>query len=212
MSESKPVYEVIRNRLWDELVHLHDVWDQYLSLYGHGPERVQLLNESARSFFAGLQRMMIREAMLCISRLTDPAQPGGGKNNLVLAVLLDDPKLDSSPKLKAKLSKELNRAKSGAAPIRKHRNRYIAHLDHATAIGAPDDPLPSVTRAAVEKVIQQMEAFYHRHSSELYDSDRVFELSSLGGTSSLIKALERARQWRKHENTELKREYGIEAD
>ena len=204
-------FDTARNRLWDELVHLHDTWEQYRKLYGHSEDRVKLLNSSARSFFALLQRLMVRDVILGISRLTDPPK-SKGKSNLVLSVLLEDPRLTDRPELKAELASGINEAKRLAQPVREHRNRYIAHLDHATAIGAPDDPLPPIPGSSVDELITRMESVYHRYRGELDATDSSFELSTLGGFDSLLRVLEDAERWREHDTVERRRRYGLDSD
>jgi len=203
-------FEETRKRLWDELVHLHHVWSQYLVLYGHSRERVQLLNQTARSFFASLQRLMIREVLLCISRLTDPLK-SRDRDNLVLLRLLEDPELQAHQELRASLQAEIAAIRVHAMPIRKHRNRYIAHLDHATAIGADDDPLPPLPREIMDKAIERMGAAYHRYAREVYQTDVSFEVAALGDAESLTAALERGQKWRGHEIAEMRRQFGIQA-
>jgi len=204
-------FDTARNRLWSELVHLHDTWEQYRKLYGHSEDRVKLLNTSARSFFALLQRLLIRDVILSISRLTDPPK-SKGKSNLVLSLLLEDPRLSDRPDLKEELTSGINEAKQLSQPVREHRNRYIAHLDHATAIGAPDDPLPSIPGASVDELITRMETLYHRYRSELDATDSSFELSTLGGFDTLLRVLEDAERWRQHEIVERRQHYGVRPD
>ena len=203
--------DTARNRLWDEVVHLHDVWEQYRKLYGHSEGRVRLLNASARGFFARLQQFMVRDVLLSISRLTDPPR-SRGKPNLVLSVLLEDPRLANRPDLTEELTAEINEAKRLAQPIRQHRNRYIAHLDHATAIGAPDDPLPPVPGSSIDDLIARIETVCHRYRSELDGVDSSFELSTLGGFDALVRVLEDAERWRQHEGAERRRRHGLGPD
>src|SRR6266545_2453164 len=149
MSQEQLTFDIARKRLWDELVNLHHAWEQYLKLYAHSEDRVKLLNASVRSFFAGLQRLLIRDVILSVSRLTDPPH-SRGKANLVLSTMLDDPRLADRPQLKNQLESEISEVRKMAGPVRKHRNTYVAHLDHATAVGTSVDPLPGVTRGLVD--------------------------------------------------------------
>lgn len=204
-------FNEIRKRIWDELVHLHHGWQEYNALYGNSPERVQLLNRSARSFFGRLQRMMVRDVLLTISRLTDPAR-SAGRDNLVLLRLLEDPKLRCQSALKTFLEQEIESIRRDATSIHKHRNRYIAHLDHPTAIGASDDPLPPLTGEAITTLIGRMGAAYHRYASALYKTDVSFELDGLCSVGLLVAALERSEMWRQHELAESRRQFGIRPD
>ena len=79
-----------RTRIWNEIVSLHDAWAQYRYLFNESNERVQLLNTCASWFFATTQRLLMREVILGISRLTDPVK-FGRFDNLVLSSLLLSP-------------------------------------------------------------------------------------------------------------------------
>lgn len=37
--------------LWEDTVRLYEYWDEYVALYGTSKERVDLLNQTAQSFF-----------------------------------------------------------------------------------------------------------------------------------------------------------------
>jgi len=118
-----------RKRLWDEIVLLHDAREQYLLLFGHSPERLEMLNACAAWFFGLVQRALLREQILGISRLTDPVKMGA-KTNLVLRSLLADPALLGKGAVLAELEVAIGEAEATAKPIRAHRHKYIAHLDH----------------------------------------------------------------------------------
>ena len=205
-------FDTARTRLWDEVIHLHDVWEQYRKLYGHSEDRVKLLNASARGFFARLQQLMVRDVILSISRLTDPPKSVKGEANLVLSTLLEDPRLANRAELMEELKSGIDEAKRLARPIRQYRNRYIAHFDQATAIGAPDDPLPPVPGSSVDNLIARIEAVCHRYRSELDAVDCSFELSTLGGFDALLRVLEDAERWRDHERLERRRYLGVGPD
>lgn len=97
------------------------------------------------------------------------------------------------------MENELDAIGQDAGPIRKHRNRYIAHLDHATALGARDDPLPPLTGEMITAILGRMCDAYHRYALETYETDVSFALAGVGSAESLAKALERAEKWRQHE-------------
>src|SRR6185437_15745291 len=159
-------FEHARHKLWDELVSVGDVWAQYLYLFGDSPERVEMLKACAGWFFGLTQRLLIREVILAISRLTDPVNDGRF-SNLVLETLLLDPELGGRSDVKAELKHMIASVRTVARPIRSHRNKYIAHLDHATALFLPDSPLPGIKRADIDGVLVQMGDVYKLHSSRM---------------------------------------------
>lgn len=209
-SSAEPLteYEVGRKRLWDDLVMLHDQWDQYIDLFGTDPERVKVLNRHARWFFYTVQRSLVRELMLGLSRLTDPPVQGD-KTNLVLEGLLEDPALVANPHLAGTLATRISQVRAKAAPVRAHRNKYIAHRDHAVALGRDEELLPRVTRGLLGELVEEMCAIFHDHGSELHGTSYVFELSALGTTSSLMDSLDSADKWRQHERALRRKEFGL---
>lgn len=191
--ESVTSFEDVRHRIGDELVMLTDAWAQYTYLFA-SPERVDMLNTCARWYFATSQRLFLREVILGISRLTDP--PTQGRHaNLVLATLADDPALDDRLAIRTALMAMVSGAVSAAAPIRVHRSKYIAHLDHAVALDQANNPLPGIERAYVDDVLAKMTAAYRFYGSEVKATDFSATLHALGGADALVQALESSDRW-----------------
>jgi hypothetical protein len=201
-------YDAARKRLWDELVLVNDQWQQYLKLFGTSPETVNLLNRHARWFFATVQRGLVHEVILGISRLSDPPRTGK-RTNLVISELLQDPKLQDKAELATVLEQRISEVRRRAEPVRKHRNTYIAHLDHATALGPRGELLPSVPRQLVTELLNEMSEIYRLHGVRLYETDYAFELSALGSAEAILRSLEGADSWRQHEQAERRRRYGL---
>ena len=67
-----PLVRIIKNELL--VLRLH--WKWYKQLYGTNPERVELLNEVAPDFFAGIQQVLFDDIQMKICRLLD--SPGRG--------------------------------------------------------------------------------------------------------------------------------------
>ena len=189
-------FDARRKRLWDELVMLHDAWAQYSYLFNESQERIELLNACARWFFGTTQRLLMREVILGVSRLTDP--PKTGKHaNLVLESLLDDPTIDKYVGLRKDIDKAIKQIKVDAAPIRHHRDKYIAHLDERTAVEATTNPLPGLKKGLIRQIIDDMGRVYNMHGGKTRESHAFFELSALGSAQSLVEILEDSERWAK---------------
>ena len=191
-------FDATRQRLWDELVAIHDSWHQYRYLYVESRERVRMLNACARWFFASVQRLLVRDVILGISRLTDPLTVGGF-DNLVLRRLVLDPAVSQHDGLAEQLKRLISDVETRAAPIRKHRNKYIAHLDHATAVNPADNVLPGVSVSEISGLIESMEAIYNLHGGRVRQSDSEFALAAMGSVESLALVLEGSERWKKFE-------------
>ena len=137
----------------------------------------------------------MREVILGVSRLTDPLKTGGYEN-LVISRLLEDPLVAQYPGLREELSAAIEKAIVAAGPLRAHRNKYIAHLDHATAIGSPDAPLPGLKRETISDAIQALEAAYNIHGLRIRESHTFFDLSPTGGADALLASLESSTTWK----------------
>lgn len=199
--------KALSRRLWDHLVHLDTLWQDFQYLYGESQERLDRLNRHARWFFASLERLMVREVILSIARLTDP-KGGSDRSNLVLETLLDDPLLESNTELRERLRVEIDNVRNLADPIRHHRHKSIAHLDLAVAMGSAE--LPELPKKTVNEVIGRMQYIHHTHYSELYQSDVSYELYRIGSVEDLLRSLDDAAKWRDHERIERYREHGLE--
>ena len=165
-------------KLWEELVVLREVWNQYDALYRNSDDAA-LLVRSARWFFRFHKSLLTREIMLRIARLTDDEETAG-RQNLVLKSILKDPELDAVPEFREDLKRELEELCADAKPVGTFRHKYLAHLDRAIAAGeAP--PLPPVPWALMERLINSAEHIYHQYRKAVYDSDVDFRLHALGG-------------------------------
>ena len=153
-----------------------------------------MLNACARWFFGSTQRLMMRDVILGISRLTDPPKTGK-HSNLVLASLLEDPRIAKHRGLRSELEKSIEKVKVDAAPIRHHRDKYIAHLDELTAVEATKNPLPGIKKGLIGQIINEMGKAYNVHGSRTRDSHAFFELTALGSARSLVEILETSERW-----------------
>ena len=139
--------------LWEDLsqeaVWLSGRWHVYRDLFLSNDRRVDLLNVVDGAFFAVVQAMLVEYFIVAISRLTDP--PGAkGRKNAVLARLVLDPAIQAKPKLLSDLEVKLEHLTNVLAPVRKVRNKRIAHRDLRIALKSGATPLPEITASLLE--------------------------------------------------------------
>ena len=183
--------------LWTNIAHLHLNWKNYRSLFGTSPERIELLNRAASSFFGLLDGILRHDVMLSIARLTDPPR-SLGKDNASLARLIDTltPFVDGA--LVNELQSKLKNLQAHCEPVRQIRNRILAHNDLATSLNYHPDPLPGISRAYIEEVLEKIrkllgdieEHFRGSRTSHQY-------VISANDGEALIFALESAREHQK---------------
>lgn len=188
-------FKLARKRLWNELVALHDTWEQYEYLFTESDHRIRLLNCCADWFFGTAQRVLMREVILGISRLTDPPTIGP-YTNLVIASLLDDPALGEYPDLARELGSACDRLRLDVDPIRKNRDKYIAHLDFEAAVRPTEDLIPGIEKGLIGSVIQDFGEVYNLHGTRILKQQSSFRLEPSGSSRSLIGILERSEEWK----------------
>jgi hypothetical protein len=142
--------------LWAELsadvVWLHGRWIIYRQLFGTNKERVDLLNESAGTVTWILQNLLLDDVQLAISKIGDPA--GAGKTrNLTLRRLQVDLRDTGEISLVANLEPHLKTFEDSCSEIRHRRNKWIAHSDLDTKLGARAIPLSGPSRSEIETAL-----------------------------------------------------------
>lgn len=136
--------------LRDEVILVHAHWAM-ITEFVNGEERRKLLVSTGGYFFLEVHRVFVDDVILRLSRLTDPAQQGRGRQkNLSLYALLDD---ISDPSLKSKIQNLIEEAKKKIAPLREHRHKRIAHFDLNVAFNDPSFSLPSINGQSVDEAL-----------------------------------------------------------
>jgi len=197
-------------KLWNSVAHLHLNWKNYRSLFGTSPDRVELLNWVASSFFGLLDGILRHNIVLTIARLTDPPR-SAGKDNASLARLVDMLTPFTEPVLVDELRSELEDLQAHCEPLRQIRNRLLAHDDLATALQYHPDPLPGISRAYIEGILEKIRKLLGDIEEHFRGSrtSHQYVISSNDG-ESLIFALESAREHEKCRRREFNQKYGID--
>lgn len=172
-------------------------WQNYGSLYGTSPERIDLLNWAAPLFFALLHGILLHDIIMVIARLTDPAKTGRHQNasleNLLNKLV---PSLQSD--LAEKWGCELKSLQIHCKSIRDIRNKIIAHNDLETALLYRPDPVPGISRAYIESILEKIKKLMgdiEEHFRGIPTS--YFHVFASNDGETLIHVLERAREYKK---------------
>ena len=75
------------HELRNDLTWLQQKWSEFRELFGHGPERIELLNSVSSSFVYFLHVLMFEDAMLHLARLTDSSNTFGRSDRANLTVM-----------------------------------------------------------------------------------------------------------------------------
>lgn len=160
----------IYSELWQEVGSLYSDWNEFVSLFGTNPERIDLLNRAAAHFFRTVQDSLWERTLLKIARITDPAQTGK-KRNLSLHSL---PNAITSPAMKATVQLSIENALLKCEFARDWRNRHIAHADFSLALEESAQPLAVASRERVRAALQSIEDVLNSISIPLLDSTTRF--------------------------------------
>ena len=176
--------------LWQEVAVLHFHWKEYVELFGTKPERINLLNQAAPTFFRMLQDELWESTLLHLARLTDPANSRGkqDRSNLTIQAL---PTLITDTKLKDEVSKLIAEAIKLTEFCRDWRNRHIAHRDLKLVLEQPTTPLAAGSRAQVNEALKAIANVMNALDGHYFKSETRYDLvGPLGGAVSLLYVLD----------------------
>ena len=183
--------------LWSDVAHLHLDWQNYGSLYGTSPERIDLLNWAAPLFFALLDGILFHDIILAIARITDPATTGKFQNASIENSLKKlETHLDSS--LARQFREGFADLSNHCKSVRDYRDKIIAHNDLDIALRYRADPLPGISRANIESTLEKIQKIMgdiEKHFRGTRTSYTHIFTSNDGET--LIHVLENAREHKK---------------
>ena len=186
--------EELLQAISEELGELHLKWLLFSQLY-ESEDVVNLLTESAPTFFGTCQSVFLDNIILSISRLTDPPKTCG-KENLTLERILDS--IDSSFKdLRAELQEILKVVKDSCLFIKNHRDRRIAHSDLKTYFQDHPEPLLGITKEEIEKALLGLRTFVNKVELHFLRIETGYEyLAVADGSSNLVGCLYDAKIYR----------------
>lgn len=141
--------------LWQDVVWVHGKWAIFCQLYAE-KDSVELLNNTAPSFFRICQDVLLDDVLLTICRITDPAQTGR-KTNLCLERLVRHIDESAYCDLKDNATSLLTSFQQKLDFARDHRNRRIAHIDLQTRLKRHPTELSSITRQRVREALQAID-------------------------------------------------------
>jgi len=202
----------LAHELWKAVNNLHFKWENYRSLFGTSPDRIDLLNWAAPSFFGLLDGILRSDVMLAIARLTDPPK-SMGRDNACLARLIETLVPFTDTQSVDSWRAELQDLQTYCEPVRVTRNRLLAHEDLATALHYHPDPIPGVSRPYIDGALERFRKLFGSIEVRFRGSQTAFQLvSAVGDGESVISRLEDAQEHEKCRERDFDEEYGIDAN
>jgi len=162
--------------------------------------RYALMNKVAPNFFDSLRDMIIDTVFLHICRLTERASKTDKTGKVVqesivieqLQNIVESVSGRFADSLVEDLKRRHDNVKSKCAPLRKHRNKRISHLD-MTMLSPATDVLPEITIQMIEDALQAIRDFVNEFAKVFFGSTTYFQgVVALDDGNSLIETLKRA--------------------
>ena len=157
-----------------EVVWLHGRWIICRQLYGTSPERIDILNRSASTFFNVFQKTLLHDVQLSLSKLGDSAGSGKRKN-LTLAALLAGLEGIGESSVVYKLAPLVATFDDACMNLRHRRNKWIAHFDLETMLESKVKPLEGPSRAEIEAALEALRnvmncvEMHYKESQTMYE-------------------------------------------
>jgi AbiU2 len=163
------VFEELRK----EIIWLHARWILYNQLYGKSEKRVDLLNESAGTFFYVVQETFLADVHIALSKLSDPAATGRFDNLSLeqLQIRIDAERVSD---LSNKTRPLLAAFRARCAPFRELRNKTLAHYDLDTALQRAI-PLPPTSREMVNGALETLRGYMNAIEGHYEDSETAYD-------------------------------------
>lgn len=202
----------LAHELWRIIANLHLNWKNYRALFGTSPERIEVLNWAASSFFRLLDGILRHNVMLAIARLTDPAK-SRGHDNTSIEKLIELLKPSADPEFLKVWNQKLAALKTYREPLRKIRNRLLAHDDLATSLRYHAEPLPGISRAYIEGALEQIRDLFGDIEEKFRGSRTHHEVViSHDDAESLIYVLENARKQEEQRKRDLRQKRSMKPE
>lgn len=177
---------------WNECVLLHWKWEEFVTLFGSSPERIDLLNEIASAFFRVVQDCLFEDVLIHLSRLTDPPK-SSGKPNLSLRRLPPLVEVELRPRTEQLLADCMTKCTFA----RDWRMRRIAHSDLELALNAKNAiPLALASRKAIKDALRAIAALLNFVQEHYTHSTVMYDVHPLGNAESLLYVLRDGLQFR----------------
>jgi hypothetical protein len=170
--------------LLEEVTLLHLKWSEGVELFGSGPTRMELLNDAAPTFFLIIENILWDDALLHLSRLTDPPKSIGknGKPNLTIKNL---PELINDPGAKAALGELVKIAEGKVKICRDWRNSHIAHCDLRLVLSGGAGPLEPSSKH-VNEALESVVAVLNAVSVHFTETEQRFKTAIHGSEQLLV--------------------------
>jgi hypothetical protein len=181
----------IFSKLQSEIIWLYGRWIIFEQLYGKSPERVELLNEAAATYFRITQDVLLSDILIHIGRITDKPKIQGNENLSLEQIIARLDKNKYSDLVKT-LEEKMENIRILSRGIRQYRNKRLAHQDIRIALKKAE-VMPEVTFGSIRSTLEAICDFMN--GCELYfcDNEMAYEAFAMRADGkALITRLKKA--------------------
>lgn len=182
MTAVDPRYPKEIHALWKtldkEITWLHGRWIIYRQLFGTSKERVDLLNESAGTFFNMLQDVLLHDVQLSLSKLGDSAGTGS-RENMTLKALHQMLVAAGESKAADGMNASLQKFAEACVKIRHRRNKWIAHFDRTIMLNEDIIPRMGPSREEIEVAMEALRETMNAVSVHYTETTIAYEFFSM---------------------------------
>jgi hypothetical protein len=147
-----PTYDAAFEAIDKSIQQLFARWKVYNQLFNSGNKNIAPLNQSGSYVFFTLQRLLLDDAILALSRLTDEST-NARQSNASLKYLVKNATL--MPENASKAKALLLELEQHVANVRVHRNKAVGHADLEHAVGFK--VLPDISYTELESAMSTMQ-------------------------------------------------------
>lgn len=178
MAHVDPRFPTAIRELWSglksEVIWVHGRWIMYRQLYGTSAQRVDVLNRSASTFFNVLQKVLLQDVQLSLSKLGDPAG-SGSRTNMTLDALIKALEDLKETEVVSKAKPLVEAYDAACEKLRCRRNKSIAHFDLKTMLASKVTPLTGPSRAEIEGALRALREAMNCIELRYIDSQTAYE-------------------------------------
>jgi AbiU2 len=147
-------------------------WGEFIEMFGTKPSRLDIMNESAPTFFHMVRTELSDVILLQLSRITDKPVVAGHKTLTIRNL----PSLISDGTARLAISALVDAALEKTKTCRDHRNMLIAHDNLLLALQDKKAELVSApTKREIDEALKAIAEVMRSVSMHLSDSDMIFD-------------------------------------
>jgi len=186
-----PELEKTLNAVNKQVIQLSYRWKIFCQLFDSGQDNIELLNKSGSNVFELLQRLILDDAMISLSRLTDP-EKSCGNENACIRNLLEKAKNHLESDTVTEVESLISKLDNHVLGIREYRKKALAHTDLEYALNVI--ALPSVTYEELEHAMETLQSIVNKIAYEAFQRTTQYDpIIPYGcGGDSLLRALKRS--------------------